>query len=92
MILGDDRSLFDITFNIMEFFKHESCGKCVPCRVGTSLLVEMMKETRPKENRKELLKRMFEEADFMAKSSLCPLGQSPILSISSIRHFFKDQF
>jgi NADH:ubiquinone oxidoreductase subunit F (NADH-binding) len=92
MILGDDRSLFDITFNIMEFFKHESCGKCVPCRVGTALLVEMMKQNRPKEKRKELLERMFEEAKFMAKSSLCPLGQSPILAITSLRHFFKDQF
>ncbi len=79
-----------MTMSIMEFFKHESCGKYVPCRVGTTLLVEMMKRRPPKEESRDLLERMFDEANFMAKSSLCPLGQSPILAISSLRHFFND--
>lgn len=92
IIVGDDRSLFDITFSIMEFFQHESCGKCVPCRVGTTLLVEMMKQTGRDEDHKTLLANMLDEARFMARSSLCPLGQSPILSIESLHRFFGDTF
>lgn len=92
VVIGDDRSLYDMTLSILEFFQHESCGKCVPCRVGTTLLLEMLKEEYAKKNHVELLEQMVDEARFMAKSSLCPLGQSPILPIGSLNRFFKTQF
>ncbi len=92
IILADGRSLFDMTLNIMEFFKHESCGKCVPCRVGTTLLVEMMNQSTDEQHTNNLLEKMLEEADFMARTSLCPLGQSPILPLASIQKFFPDNF
>jgi NADH:ubiquinone oxidoreductase subunit F (NADH-binding) len=44
MVLADDRSLYDMIVSILEFFRHESCGKCVPCRVGTQLLTDMIAE------------------------------------------------
>lgn len=93
MVLGDDKSIFETTYSIMEFFKHESCGKCVPCRVGTDQLVRMMKNAKNnKIEGKILLNEMFDEADFMAKYSLCPLGQSPILPIRSLKRYFENQF
>ena len=92
IVLANDRSLFDLTLNIMEFFKHESCGKCVPCRIGTTLLVDMMKQSRAQDNGDDLLEKMLDEADFMARTSLCPLGQSPILAIGSLEKFFKRTF
>jgi NADH:ubiquinone oxidoreductase subunit F (NADH-binding) len=74
----------------MEFFRHESCGKCVPCRIGTSILLQMAEELRstPAGGRGELLARMEREAEYMDRTSLCPLGKSPILSLGTARRFF----
>jgi len=44
MVLAGDKSIPMVTRSILEFFKHESCGKCVPCRVGTDRLARMINE------------------------------------------------
>ncbi len=91
MVLGEDKSIKDVTRSILEFFKHESCGKCVPCRVGTTQLVNMMnKHSIEGKGNGNLLDEMVAEADFMAKTSLCPLGQSPILPLRSLQRYFAD--
>ncbi|MFC2104598.1 NADH-quinone oxidoreductase subunit NuoF [Bacteroidota bacterium] len=93
MVLGEDKSIFDVTTSIMEFFKHESCGKCVPCRIGTAHLVNLMQNAKENPSEKKvILEEMFSEAEYIAKTSLCPLGQSPILPIRSLVRYFKDQF
>lgn len=94
MVLAEDRSIFDMTVSILEFFRHESCGKCVPCRVGTGLLTDMItQEGRKKKSaRQEALGKMVDEARYMAATSLCPLGQSPILPLESLARYFKNDF
>ncbi|MDT8401382.1 MAG: NADH-quinone oxidoreductase subunit NuoF [Bacteroidales bacterium] len=93
MVMADDKSIPAITESILEFFKHESCGKCVPCRVGMSQLVRMIKEfNKTGKKEKRLLDEMVAEADYMAKTSLCPLGQSPILPLRSLQRYFADSF
>ena len=93
MVLGEDKSIPDVTRSILEFFKHESCGKCVPCRVGMSQLVRLIHENNnPGRKNLNLLDDMVAEADFMAKTSLCPLGQSPILPLKSLQKYFADSF
>ncbi len=93
MVLGADRSLFAMTMAILEFFQHESCGKCVPCRVGTTRLVELMREAcTDSPLRTTLLERLLEEAAYMAATSLCPLGQSPLIPLRSLDVFFMDAF
>ncbi|OFX48156.1 MAG: hypothetical protein A2X13_03255 [Bacteroidetes bacterium GWC2_33_15] len=93
MVMSEERSLFDMLHSILEFFKHESCGKCVPCRIGTSQLLLIMSDSKKTvSERKTILEKLLYEAEYMAKSSLCPLGQSPIIPIRSINQFFNDQF
>jgi NADH:ubiquinone oxidoreductase subunit F (NADH-binding) len=87
IVLGPDRSVADMLRCILEFFRHESCGKCVPCRVGTARLAEQGASlTRtPSDARAAALEAMVWESEMMAKSSLCPLGQSPVLPLRSAR-------
>lgn len=93
MVLSEERSIFDMTYSILEFFKHESCGKCVPCRVGTSQLMLLMDEAKNDSLRgKQILDKLLYEAEYMAKTSLCPLGQSPIIPIRSLKQYFENQF
>jgi len=93
MVMSTERSLFEMTQSILEFFKHESCGKCVPCRIGMpQLLLIMDKIKNSKMERIEALDLLLYESEFMAKSSLCPLGQSPILPIKSLKQYFENEF
>ncbi|MCG8412335.1 MAG: SLBB domain-containing protein [Bacteroidales bacterium] len=93
MVLADDRSIFEMTYSILDFFKHESCGKCVPCRVGTTQLLLLMNQAKhTKSDRIELLNKLLAEAEYMDQTSLCPLGQSPILPLKSIKQYFESQF
>ncbi|MFP4620107.1 MAG: NADH-quinone oxidoreductase subunit NuoF [Bacteroidales bacterium] len=94
MVMEESRSLYDMMRSILEFFEHESCGKCVPCRVGTRLLVMMLEEVKERKdgNRAEMLGKMKVEAEYMQKASLCPLGGSPVLPIGSAVQYFKEKF
>lgn len=93
MVMSKERSIFDMTQSILEFFKHESCGKCVPCRVGMPQLLLLMERVKRNEiDRLEALDLLLAESEYMAKSSLCPLGQSPILPIKSLKQYFEKQF
>ncbi len=96
IVLKEGRRITDTLLSIMEFFRHESCGKCIPCRVGTDYLVLVMRriieETEAGgKRRRELFEELQREAEYMDKSSLCPLGKSPILSIRSAGRFFADK-
>jgi NADH-quinone oxidoreductase subunit F len=90
IVLGPGRSVLNCLESIMDFFRHESCGKCVPCRVGTRRLAaaaaDLAARARAGAPEAELragLTAMAADAERIAKASLCPLGQSPILSLRS---------
>ena len=94
IVMNNERSIYNMMEPILEFFRHESCGKCVPCRVGTNQLLIMFHRLNEQENgnREKMLEEMKQEAEYMAASSLCPLGSSPILPIGSIDKYFKEDF
>jgi NADH:ubiquinone oxidoreductase subunit F (NADH-binding)/NADH:ubiquinone oxidoreductase subunit E len=86
IVMGSERSLAAVLTGILEFFEHESCGKCVPCRVGTARLARKAAglAALPAGARAAALDDMCREAETMARTSLCPLGQSPILPLRSL--------
>ncbi len=91
MIFNKNKNIHDIMTSILEFFKHESCGKCVPCRVGTSLLLKKHRELVENGDHDEIADEMLRQATFMAGTSLCFLGQSPVLPINSAMKYFKEE-
>ncbi|HDQ14512.1 MAG TPA: NADP oxidoreductase [Sediminispirochaeta sp.] len=93
VVLDQSRSISVMLHSILEFFRHESCGKCIPCRVGTAKLVRMstaMAELPPGQ-RADMLRRMLTEAVYMDQTSLCPLGKSPLIPLRSVQRFFADR-
>lgn len=90
IVFDETRDLAEQLQAVMEFFRHESCGKCIPCRIGTALLVQMAAQlaSRPRGSRGEVLDEMTREAEYMDRTSLCPLGKSPILSLKSAQRYF----
>jgi len=83
IVFDEETSVYDILNNILHFFKHESCGKCVPCRIGTTQLLLLMGKIKNADNRDILYSNLVEQSELMAKTSLCPLGQSPVLPVIS---------
>ena len=92
MVMDESRNLLKMTASLIRFFRHESCGKCVPCRIGTAQLKLMIDESIEKGGLTGSdLDRLVNEAEFMSRTSLCPLGQSPILPLRSLKQFFESE-
>lgn len=93
IVMAEDRSLKDMLQDLLRFFHHESCGKCVPCRTGTLQLMELIKSygNHMGRNSRERLDEIMSLSDLMFKTSLCPLGQSPYFPVKSALDHFKPE-
>jgi len=92
LVFCEDASIVEMLDGILAFFKHESCGQCAPCRGGTQALKTIMGRIRDGHGDKRDLERMVEIATTMQATSLCPLGQSVILPITSALQHFRAEF
>lgn len=78
IVLSDQDDVKGAALNLMKFFRHESCGQCTPCRVGTEKAVDLMAQPKWDE---PLLRDL---AQVMRDASICGLGQAapnPLLSV-----------
>lgn len=92
VVVMDDRAdMWQIIKRIAHFFKHESCGKCFPCQIGTQRQLEIIdramerRATNPVENAMPLADRelLFDTGIVMRDASLCGLGQFAATAIMS---------
>ncbi len=86
MIFNHRRSLLDVVKNFSNFFMHESCGFCTPCRVGTVLLNKRLEKVLVGHATNEDLETMRTIGNLMTETSHCGLGQTaanPILQAMS---------
>jgi [NiFe] hydrogenase diaphorase moiety large subunit len=74
MVFDDSRDLFEVARNFTHFFAHESCGFCTPCRVGTTLLCNVMDKIHGGKGSRYDLNRIFRLNRLLQASSHCGLG------------------
>jgi formate dehydrogenase iron-sulfur subunit len=75
----------------MEFCAHESCGKCTPCRIGSTRGVEVLDRILRGESREANLAQLESLCDTMQHGSLCGLGgMTPFPVMSAVKHFPND--
>jgi NADH-quinone oxidoreductase subunit F len=91
LVCDEDTCAVDFLLNILNFFEHESCGQCVPCRVGTSQIHWLARKFAEGTAVVKDMDTMVEKATLM-KQSLCALGQSPILPITTVLKSFREEF
>ncbi len=93
IIVIDDRfDLFDLLVRVAEFFAHESCGKCTPCREGNFQLINTLKKFQNKEATEKDLISLESQARVMHQTSLCGLGQTAPTAIISTLHYFRWEY
>lgn len=89
-VMDETRNIVGLATRIANFFEHESCGKCTPCREGTYRIAEIMRGINKGEAGTDAIDKIKLLSKVMENTALCGLGQAapgPVLSI--INHFNK---
>tara|TARA_B100001059_G_C17814229_1_gene574133 strand:- start:345 stop:2024 length:1680 start_codon:yes stop_codon:yes gene_type:complete len=85
VILSDKDKARDAAKTTIDFFKHESCGKCTPCRAGTSKASELMKD------KKWNISLLEDLSQTMSDASICGLGQAASNPVKSVLKYFSNE-
>jgi NADH-quinone oxidoreductase subunit F len=75
-----------------EFYKHESCGKCTPCREGTWWLVQILRDLEEGKGTEADLQKLLDLCDNIMGRSFCALGDGATSSITSSIKLFRDEY
>ncbi len=93
MIVMDEQTCaVDIARYFLSFTQKESCGKCVPCRVGTKRMLEILERITQGEGKLEDLKKLEKLAETVKSSSLCGLGQTAPNPVLTTLKYFRDEY
>lgn len=92
LICAEDTDIVELAYVLVRFFKTESCGKCVPCRVGTAQMLEALERLRKGYAKPADLERLEEIANYVKESSFCGLGQAAPVPIITGMRFFREEF
>ena len=91
IVMDESSDMVDVARFFMEFCMDESCGKCVPCRVGTKMMNDLLKKFCDNKATALDLERLEELAVYVKEASLCGLGGSaPNPLLSTLRHFREE--
>jgi formate dehydrogenase beta subunit len=91
LVLDDRACLLDMALNAVRFFRNESCGKCVPCRVGSAKLVELLGQIASGEGRADHLPMIDDLSHALTLTSICGLGQVVPVPIRSVLTHFREE-
>ena len=93
MIVMDDSScMVDVAKFFMDFCMSESCGKCVPCRVGTYQMHRLLENVTRLQASSQDLTMLSDLCDLLKNTSLCGLGQSAPNPVLSTMRSFADEY
>jgi NADH:ubiquinone oxidoreductase subunit F (NADH-binding) len=79
LVVAEGADLLALAGNLTAFFRNESCGKCVPCRIGTEKALQLIEAREPAG-----LEKLRGLHEAMAATSICGLGQAALIPVLSI--------
>ncbi|MBP2100349.1 complex I 51 kDa subunit family protein [Enterococcus rivorum] len=92
VVMDDQVSVVDYLVNVAAFFAHESCGKCTPCRLGTTRILEELVKFQEGRASEEDLERFEKMVTHVTNLSACGLGQSICNPMMSGLTHFPEEF
>ncbi|MBA2645000.1 MAG: NADH-quinone oxidoreductase subunit NuoF [Solirubrobacterales bacterium] len=92
IVVDDSIPIVDVALKTAKFYRHESCGKCTPCREGTNWTVSMLERIESGEATPMDLDIMASVCDQIMGNCLCVLGDAMAMPISSMIKLFRDEF
>ena len=92
IVVDDSTPILDVAMKVARFYRHESCGKCTPCREGTNWTVEMLERIHAGEATPMDLDIMASVQEHIIGNCLCVLGDAMAMPIGSMIAKFRDEF
>jgi NADH-quinone oxidoreductase subunit F len=92
VVADEDTCMVDFAAYFMRFTQEESCGKCVPCRVGTKAMLETLERICAGDGRPGDVDYLIELGEEIKRSSLCGLGQTAPNPVLSTIRYFRDEY
>ncbi|HET7045542.1 MAG TPA: NADH-quinone oxidoreductase subunit NuoF [Gaiellaceae bacterium] len=93
VIVIDDRAcLVQMTLRIAQFYQHESCGKCTPCREGTRWVTQIVRSIEEGSAEAKDLDLLIDTCDRILGKCLCPLGDADAMAVAGFVNKFPDEF
>jgi NADP-reducing hydrogenase subunit HndC len=91
IVMDEDTCMVDTARFFLDFIQDESCGKCVPCRIGTKRMLEILTRITRGEGKPEDIDSLMELADSIRDTAMCGLGNtSPNPVLSTLRYFRQE--
>jgi len=93
MVVADDQTcMVDLARYFLQFTQNESCGKCVPCRLGTKRMLEILEAITAGEGEDGDIERLQKLAETIKRTSLCGLGQTAPNPVLTTIRYFRDEY
>jgi NADH-quinone oxidoreductase subunit F len=92
IVVDDSTPILDVAMKVAKFYRHESCGKCTPCREGTNWTVKMLERIDAGEATPMDLDIMASVQEHIIGNCLCVLGDAMAMPIGSMIEKFRDEF
>jgi NADH-quinone oxidoreductase subunit F len=92
IVVDDSTPIVDLALKVAKFYRHESCGKCTPCREGTTWTVKMLERIDSGEATPMDLDIMASVQDHIIGNCLCVLGDAMAMPIGSMIAKFRPEF
>ena len=92
IVVDDSQPLVPLALRLAEFYRHESCGKCVPCREGTNWTVKTLERLDAGEGTPMDIEIMGDVQENIIGNCLCVLGDSMAMPIGSMIKHFREEF
>ena len=91
-VIDDTHCIIDVVKNFCDFFLHESCGKCTPCRIGNKRIVEILERISLGKGNEQDLEKLAFLGEHIKRTSFCGLGQAAPNPLLRCLDYFQEEF
>ncbi|MFX1355937.1 MAG: NADH-ubiquinone oxidoreductase-F iron-sulfur binding region domain-containing protein [Promethearchaeota archaeon] len=92
IVLDEDTCMVELAHFFINFAQKESCGKCIPCRIGTRKMLQIIEKIKDGQGTLEDLKKLESIAILVKNASLCGLGQTAPNPVLTTLKYFRDEY
>ncbi len=92
VVVDEDTCMVDLARYFLSFTKKESCGQCIPCRIGTNQMYDILEDITEGRGKPEDVALLEELATAVKKGSMCGLGQTAPNPVLTTLRYFRDEY
>ncbi len=92
VIMDEDTCMVDVARYFLDFTQRESCGQCIPCRLGTVQMFKILDDITKGDGRPGDIDVLLELSESIIKGSICGLGKTAPNPVLTTLRYFRDEY